>query len=80
MTTRPDEPSHTNLEAGLGNSPPDLEGVGPAQTGLEAEPDGAPRERTPYVPDNQSMKVLLGALAVGALVAVVLIVLLVSVG
>ena len=51
---------------------------------LEGEPtdleDVTPKERTPYMPDNQSMKVLLGALAVGAVVAVALVVLLVTFG
>ncbi|MGB3542939.1 hypothetical protein [Rubrivirga sp.] len=53
-------------------------------TVLEADPTDLevtpPKERTPYMPDNQSMKVLLGALAVGAVVAVALVVLIVTFG
>lgn len=53
---------------------PALEDDAHALEGAEA------KERTPYVPDNESMKVLLGALAVGAVVAVALVVLLVTLG
>lgn len=42
------------------------------------DPDTPERERTPYQPDNQSLRMMLGALAVGALVGIGVIVLFVT--